>query len=243
MKIRALLVIGSLGLAFSEGAFAAKPLPPDHGIEAAVRLGLAIPAGSPKAWYENTTLDSYAGSAVPLVLEAGWRIDPSLFVGARFLYAFPQLKNPMGSCDNNNVSCDGYDMSLGVEGVYRFMADRKFAPWAGAGFGYEWLSKDINRLYPVLLATPPMNINMGYGATYRGFEGLLQAGGDVRLSSQLVLGPFAEVTLGRFDTMDSRVRVGNTTTETTTDIKNGAAAWRIDLHTWISFGIRGAFGF
>jgi len=221
MKIRALIVIGSLGLAFSDGASAAEPLPPDHGIEAAVRLGLAIPAGSMQS---GTSLDSYAGSAVPLVLEAGWRIDPSLFVGARFLYAFPQLKNPMGSC-NSNVSCDGFDTSLGVEGVYRFMADRKFAPWAGVGFGYEWASEDINRP------------NGGLGGTYRGFEGLLQVGGDVRTSSQLVLGPYAEVSLGRFETTDGRLRIGNTTTDTTMDIANTA------VHTWISFGIRGAFGF
>jgi hypothetical protein len=220
MKIPALIAIGSLGLAVSTGAWAAQPLPPDHGVEAAVRLGLAIPAGSIQ---DGTSLDSYAGSAVPLVLEAGYRLDPSLFVGARLLYAFPQLKNPMGSCAN--VSCDGFDMGLGVEGVYRFLADQKFAPWAGAGIGYEWASEDINRA------------NVGGGATYRGFEGLLQGGGDVRMSSQLVLGPYAEVAFGRFETTDGRARLGNTTTETTMDITNTA------VHTWISFGIRGAFGF
>jgi hypothetical protein len=219
MKIPALIVIGSLGLAVSVSA--AEPPPADHGVEAAVRLGLAIPAGSIQ---DGTSLDSYAGSAVPLVLEAGWRIDPSLFVGARFLYAFPQLKNPMGSC-NNGVTCDGFDMHLGVEGIYRFLADRTFAPWAGLGFGYEWASEDINRA------------NIGGGGTFRGFEGLLQGGGDVRLSSQLVLGPYVEVALGRFETTDARGRIGNTSTETTMDIANTA------VHTWISFGVRGAFGF
>lgn len=221
MKIRAVIVIGSLGLAFSLGASAAEPLPPDHGVEAAVRLGLAIPAGSIQ---DGTSLDSYAGSAVPLVLEAGWRIDPNLFVGARFLYAFPQLKNPNGS-RGNGTSCDGFDTHLGVEGVYRFLADRTFAPWAGVGIGYEWASADYNRA------------NIGAGATNRGFEGLVQGGGDVRLSSQLVLGPYAEVALGRFETQDVRGRLGNTSTDTTMDIANTA------VHTWISFGVRGAFGF
>jgi hypothetical protein len=221
MKIPALIVVGSLGLALSRGASAAEPLPPDHGLEAAGRLGLAIPAGSLQ---DGRSLDSYAGSAVPLVLEAGWRVDPSLFVGARFLYAFPQLKNPMGSC-SNNVSCDGFDTSLGVEAVYRFLADRKFAPWAGASFGYEWASYDIN------------GANIGGGATYRGLAGSVQGGGDVRMSPQLVLGPYAELALGRFETTDQRGHIGNTTTNMTMDIANTA------VHTWISFGIRGAFGF
>lgn len=222
MKIPALIVIGSLGLALPAGARAAEPLPPDHGVEAAVRLGLAMPTGSLES---GRSVDTYAGSAVPLVVEAGWRIDPSLFVGARFLYAFPQLKNPNGSCNANRVSCDGYDMQLGVEGVYRFLADRTFAPWAGLGFGYEWASEDIDAM------------NLGGGATYRGFMGLLQVGGDVRMSSQFVLGPYADLALGRFETADRRTLLGTGTTEMTTDIASTT------VHTWISFGVRGAFGF
>jgi hypothetical protein len=116
-------------------------------------------------------------------------------------------------------------MHLGVEGVYRFLAEQKFAPWAGLAIGYEWASEDIDRA------------NLGGGATYRGFEGIVQAGGDVRMSSQLVLGPYAEIAFGRFETTDTRGRFGNTSTETTSDITNTA------VHTWIAFGIRGAFGF
>jgi hypothetical protein len=223
MKIPALIVVGSLGLALSDRASAAEGPPPDHGVEVAVRLGLSVAAGSIQ---DGTSLDSYAGSAVPLVLEAGWRFDPSLFVGGRFMYAFPQLKNPNGSCNNNGTSCDGYDMHLGVEGVYRFLVEQKFAPWAGLGFGYERASYDIS-------ARP----NFGGGATYTGFQALVQGGGDVRLNSQLVLGPFAELAFGRFESADTRTRIGNVTTDTSADIQN--TAW----HTWISFGIRGAFGF
>jgi hypothetical protein len=204
-----------------ERAAAAAESPPTSGPEAAVRLGLAIPAGSIA---NGTNLDTYAGSAVPLVLEGGYRVDPSLFLGVRFQYGFPQLKNPNGSCDGN-VSCSGSVVQLGLEGVYRFLADQKFAPWLGLGFGYEWASADYD-------AT-----NGGAGATYKGFQGLLQGGGDIRASSQLVLGPFVEVAFGRYDTAETRVRILNSETSRSADITDTA------VHTWISLGVRGAFGF
>jgi hypothetical protein len=221
MKIHALLLIGCLDVGLVATARAATPATPARGPEAGVRFGIAVPTGSVQS---GTNLDAYAGSALPLVLEAGYRIDPSLFFGARFQYAFPQLKAPIGSC-NNAVSCSGSVMQLGIEGVYRFLADRSFAPWAGLGFGYEWASADYDRA------------NGGFGATYRGLQGLVQAGGDGRVSSQLVLGPYVEVAFGQYDTTDGRTHAGNVTTETTTDISNTA------IHTWISFGMRGAFGF
>jgi hypothetical protein len=221
MKMHALVVLGCLAGALLPAASAVAAPPPYRGPEAGVRLGIAIPTGSIQS---GSNLDSYAGSALPVVLEAGYRIDPSLFVGGRFQYAFPQLKAPVGSC-NNAVSCSGSVMQLGVEGVYRFLANRGFAPWAGLGLGYEWASADYDRA------------NGGTGATYRGWQGLVQAGGDGRVSSELVLGPYAEVAFGRYDTSDGRTHLGNTTTDTTADIMSTA------VHTWISFGIRGAFGF
>jgi hypothetical protein len=224
MKNVSVVMVGAfvgVFLASASRAAHAAEAPPTSGPEAAVRLGLAIPAGSIS---DGTNLDSYAGSAVPVVLEGGYRIDPSLFVGLRFQYAFPQLKNPGGSC-GGNTSCSGSDIQLGLEGVYRFLADQKFAPWVGLGLGYEWASGDYDAA------------NVGGGATYRGFQGLVQGGGDVRVSSQLVLGPFLEVAFGRFDTADTRVHLLNSTTERTADIANTA------VHTWISLGIRGAFGF
>jgi hypothetical protein len=226
MKIHAIVLIGCLNVGIVATASAATPGPAARGPEAGVRFGVAVPTGSIQGGGGNgSNLDAYAGSALPFVLEAGYRFDPSLFLGARFQYAFPQLKAPVGSC-NNTISCSGSVMQLGIEGVYRFLADRTFAPWAGLGFGYEWASADWDRA----------NGN-GFGATYRGLQGLIQAGGDGRVSSQLVLGPFIEVAVGRYDTTDDRTRVGNVTTETTTDITNTA------VHTWISIGMRGAFGF
>ena len=137
-------------------------------------------------------------------------------------YGFPQLKNPNGGC-SGNVSCDGSVVMLGLESTYRFQPEATFAPWLGVGFGYEWASADFS--------AP----NAGGGATDKGFQALVQAGGDVRVTPKLVLGPFLEASFGRFDSADTRVRFLNTTTQTSADITN--TAW----HTWVTLGVRGAF--
>jgi hypothetical protein len=196
--------------------------PADTGPEVAVRAGLAVPFGQVQGGM-NQNLDRYVSTAIPLGIEAGYRIVPALFVGVRFHYAFPQLKNPGGNCDD--VSCDGSGVQLGLEAIYRFMPESKFAPWVGLGAGYEWWTADY------------FTSNAGLGATVSGFQGLLQAGGDVRVGPQLALGPFLEVATGRFDSSTGRVRIGNTTNSTDSDISD--TAW----HTWLTLGVRGAFGF
>jgi len=198
--------------------------PGASGPEIALRSGLALPFGDVDGG-ANRNLDRFAGSAIPLVVEVGYRVDPTLFVGARFDYAFPQLKNPTAGANCSDISCDGSVLRLGLEGIYRFLPGDKFAPWVGLGAGYEWMTADY------------FGTDGGLGQTVRGFHGLLQGGGDIRVGPQLVLGPFVELSMGRFDSATTRARAFNITTETDDDISD--TAW----HSWLTLGLRGAFGF
>jgi hypothetical protein len=211
----AVAVVFPAALANAQGA----PIP-DRGAEVALRSGLAIPFGES---VEGTNFDQYASSAIPLLVEAGFRVDSSLFVGARFGYAFPQLKNPNGAC--NNADCGGSDIAVGLEAIYRFVPEQTFAPWIGLGGGYEWTSADIS------------GQNASSSSTVSGFQGLAMIGGDYRVNQQLVLGPAVELAFGRYDSIESTTRLGGLTTSTDNDIQN--TAW----HTWLTFGLRGAFGF
>lgn len=210
-----LMVVFPAALARAQGA----PVP-DRGAEVAVRTGLAIPFGSTA---EGSDFDQYASSAIPLLIEAGFRVDSHLFLGGRFGYAFPNLKNPNNVC--TNASCDGSVVTLGIEAIYRLMPEETFAPWIGGGLGYDWTAFDASTQ------------NASAGGTYSGFQGLLMAGGDYRVNQQLVLGPAVEASFGRFDTVASHARIGNLNTSNETDITD--TAW----HTWITLGIRGAWGF
>jgi hypothetical protein len=195
---------------------------PDSGPEVAVRLGFGLPFGEIES---GTNLDRYASSVVPIVFEGGYRLDSSLFLGALFQYGFAQMKNPNGTCDGG-TSCDGSVVRLGAEALYRFVPERIFAPWLGLGFGYEWLTANYTAA------------NAAVSGSFTGYQFLiLQAGGDYRVREKMFIGPFVDVSLGRFDHASGTVRVGNINTSSDRDIAN--TAW----HTWVTFGLRGAFGF
>lgn len=209
-----LMVVFPATLARAQGA----PVP-DRGAEVAVRTGLALPFGD---LVEGASLDRYTSSAIPLVVEAGIRLDANLFLGGRFGYSFANVKS--AACPAN-LSCDGSIVTLGLEGIYRFIPEQSFAPWVGAGLGYEWTSFDGS------------SQNLDVGSKWSGFQALLMAGGDLRINRQLVLGPALEASFGRFDTASTHMRLGNLNTSNETDITD--TAW----HTWITLGIRGAWGF
>ncbi len=211
-----------VALFLSPGGEAMAQPSPDAGIELALRTGIAIPFGQLQGG-TNQNLDRYAGSAVPIIVEGGYRLDSHLFFGARFQYDFPQFKNPNGNC-NGDVSCEGSIVHLGLEAIYRIAPEQYFAPWVGLGGGYQWLTADY------------FSANAGAGVSMTGFQGLVQAGGDVRINPKFVLGPFMEIAVGRFDSATTRLRLGNTTTENTADIAD------TDWHTWLILGVRGAFG-
>jgi hypothetical protein len=225
MKIQTLLAIGILEAVLAAAPAAAAERAPAAGPEVAVRLGYALPTGDVQA---NQSLDRGVSNTVPLILEGGYRVDPSIFVGARLQYAFANFKSANNTgCSGNNVSCDGSDVTLSVEGIYRFVPETVFAPWLGLGGGWEWLNENAST--NVINASGSVDIN--------GFQAFAQFGGDVRVTSQLVLGPFVEVQFGRYGGGTTSTTVGNTTT--TMDVNFNNTAW----HEWIGLGVRGAFGF
>jgi len=224
MKTTSLIAIGFVALAFG-GASARAARSPDSGAEVALRLGVALPFGEAAS---GSNLDSAVSNTVPLIVEGGYRLDSNLFFGARFQYAFANFKKPNGLCVGN-ASCGGSDVALGLEALYRFTPANTFAPWLGLGAGYEWLNENISPGNP--------NANASTSGSIKGFQGLVQLGGDVRVTDKLVLGPFIEAAFGRYESASTSTTIGNTTTDTSADITN--TAW----HTWLTIGIRGAFGF
>src|SRR5258705_113803 len=82
----------------------------------------------------------------------------------------------------------GLLLPLGIEGTYRLMPGQTFVPWVGAGIAYEWASVDYSG-----------GVIGSGSATLKGFQPLLQAGGDIYVTPKLFLGPFVEAAFGRFD--------------------------------------------
>jgi hypothetical protein len=190
------------------------------------RLGLAFPMGDAfeePISGEGQALSDGISSAIPLQLEASWRVSPDLAVGGYFSYGFGRVPDEAagGVCDIPGVDCTGRTIRLGVQAIYSFnRPGTTFVPWLGAGIGYEWAS----------LEAEAVGIKATYG--FSGFELLnLQAGGDYKVSPQLSVGPFLQLGIGRYSNAELEM-----TGEPTEDIPMDET-----FHQWLSFGVRGRF--
>jgi len=134
-----------------------------------------------------------------VIVDAGYRIDKTLFVGAYFQYAIgsENYAFPTVSCFSP-VDCSARSIRAGLEASYHYLPDTWYDPWVGAGLGYEWSSVSLS------------NGHAGPGSGFdridlaaSGFELVnLQAGLDIHVTSQFSVGPFASFSVNRYDHID-----------------------------------------
>ncbi len=195
--------------------------------ELGARLGYGLPMGSADA---STTLGDALGGLAPfgvdgaLVLPAGWSF------GGYLAYGIASVKRGGPFCPSVASSCSGHDIRVGVEVLYHFSVGGPGAdPWIGFGAGYEWLAYD--------LSAPT---NTGGNATgtesVKGIELLnLQAGCSWRLAPTLGLGPFLQLSLGKYTDYSYSI--------TSNGVAQPEKSGSIDapkMHEWLQLGVRGA---
>jgi opacity protein-like surface antigen len=226
------LAVGSAALAAalvtSSAAGAAEPARP--GFEIGARTGYAFSAGhlgAPPNGTDNN-LGDYVGGQWPLWLDAGYRFDPALYLGAFFQYGFGVVNDDQQNlCRNANVDCSASDVRLGLMGRYNFAPYLLFAPWAGLGIGYEWGGFSLHQS---LLG------NSDTDSSWSGFEfANLQAGADYRVSPQFTVAPFASVSIGQFQSTSTTTVTGMSSMTNSQDLAKKS------LHEWIMIGARVSF--
>ena len=111
---------------------------------------------------------------VPLWIDAGWRVNPNLFLGAFVAYGI--------GVDKNFPGTSGHDVRFGIQAQLNTSLEEPLSAWAGLGLGYEVLE----------VSSPgPMT---AYGWEY--FN--VQAGVDVSTGTAIRVGPFVAFTVGEF---------------------------------------------
>jgi hypothetical protein len=229
--VKHVLVFGFAVTVLSTGsaAFAQQAAPSGGAIELGARFGFGIPFGNEGQAAGDTAdnkLSDDLSAALPLWLDAGYRINPNLYVGLFFQYAFGFINNDrQPACSQAGVSCSASDMRLGANVHYHFSPGQPFDPWFGLGVGYEWLNLGVNTSAPLATASGT--------ATAGAFEfANFQLGGDFMASPTFKCGPFASFSLGQYQSISvsgSNVMSMNMPIETKA------------LHEWLLFGFKGAF--
>jgi hypothetical protein len=217
-----LVVLATLcGLALPAAAYAQ-----DSGFEGGVRAGYGVPLGKVTDNAQDDLSEGISG-IIPVWLDAGFRVDPHLFLGAYFQYGLGIVGDGLEDvCDIDQVDCTTKSIRVGAQIHYHIAPDSQANPWIGYGLGYEWYSFNAD--------TPAGDI----GFTTSGFEfANFQAGLDFKAAPNFYIGPFLSFSLGQYSDVDASCSgalcQGLTVEDGSIDEKT--------LHEWFVFGIRGGY--
>lgn len=194
----------------------------------AVQLGLRLGYGAPFGKL-GTTATAMAGNdlsffikgQVPVAVDAGYLVNPNVYVGLLFQYGFGFTGSGDESfCNQSGISCSTTDLTLGVGVHYHLSPAASFDPWIGLGVGYEWLA---------VTATGTV---ASESFSSSGFQYVnLQVGVDVSVAPNIAAGPFVSFSAGQYASVSNQV--GNTTASQ--NITNQS------FHEWLLFGVRGVY--
>ncbi len=183
-----------------------------------MRSGVSLPWGNAA---RGDALSSRNGWQVPAILDAGFKLNKPLFVGLYLGVGYGSSgESPRVAelCAQSGFDCSVFSYQLGVQAQYHFGASEVFNPWLGYGLGYELVEQSLE--------------TDAYSETQTssGFTFLKASlGVDYRSSALVGLGPFVEVSAGRFSA-----------SETTVDdqaVYEGPVE-ESDWHGYLTFGIR-----
>lgn len=193
----------------------------DSGFTTALRLGYGIPMGDA---VKDGKLSDGLNGMIPFWLDAGYRVDKSVFFGAYFQYGIGLVNksNALGGvCDQGGASCSSYDLRFGLEGIYKFSPDSSFAPWIGLGIGYEMTHIQID------FGGQTAKLDL------RGFEFVnLQLGGDFKVSPMFSVGPYVALSIAQYSNEKLEIP-GQPTVD-------GSIADK-GIHEWLQLGLKGTF--
>lgn len=182
------------------------PEPTSTGIELGLRSGFALPFG------KGVNSDVTPGQ-VPFQLDVGYRITPSIAVGALVQYGVVLLKSSRG-CDASGVSCSAHDIVFGGQIHYHGAPEKTLDPWVGLGLGYEIFTESVSAG------------NQDLSLSFKGFQfAKMQLGADYRVNESFAVGPFIDFSIGMY----TSASIG----DTSGDINDPKP------HEWLTFGLRG----
>ena len=206
---KTLMVISALCLTLSAAARAEE----DQGVQLAARVGFTLPFGSvlgDNGGGASSFSDTFTGF-IPFELEAGYRINPNIMVGAFLQYGIGLPKN----CATG-ASCSGHDISFGIQGHYHFAPKEQIDPWGGVGIGYE------------ILGLSQSGSTSNGDLTLSGFQYItLQGGVDFPVAANFKLAPFINLAIGSY------------TNESFNG--NSSSSFNSAVHELVTVGLRGSF--
>lgn len=222
MKCRAVGMASLLLASAPVGTFAQTP-PANRGFQIALRTGAAVPFGKV---VKDLDLSDYSSVQVPFLVDIGGKPIKELFIGG---YLGVAVGGPAGNtaefCERRDAGCAGFGWRLGAEVQYHFIPGGSINPWVGYGLGWEAFALGVVR--ETAVEDEELDENDYFATAVAGYEfAHLMGGADFRLNRIVGLGPFVDVSFGRY-----------TDTDGNDELEDADRA----THGWVSLGVRVVF--
>jgi hypothetical protein len=191
------------------------------GFQMALRSGFAYPLGKASGVGAAKMSDVTTGQ-VPVIVELGGKVVPNLFLGGYLGIAGGLAAGKLDDlCDGADLDCYALGIRAGLEGHFQLMPHGRTNPWIGYGIGFERL-------------TIAMSDGDDRGSlTYTGPEyARVMAGLDFRLSRGFGLGPFFDVSIGKYTRYDDDPPGGE---------RDDGDIPKTAMHEWVTVGARFVF--
>jgi hypothetical protein len=226
MKI-GVVVLGFSGLVSVASAAVAQEVPPARtGFQMDVRTGYSIPMGQTGlalsgpgtvATSSPVAMSDVTSAQVPFIVDIGGKVIPQLFLGGYFGLAFGgEAGLAKTACEMNGGACVSVGVHLGLEAQYHILPGGPTNPWLGYGFGFESLGVSSGQS------------NGDNDLTFGGLQfARLMGGVDFRLNRVFGVGPFVDLSFGRY----SSVKSGSVSTDISPTV----------THEWLTLGARFVF--
>lgn len=159
-----------------------------RGFQVALRTGAQLPWGEASDAQGDDLAQRY-GWQLPVLVDVGVKLSKPWLLGLYGGVGFGTLgtgNEAEQACADPGVDCSTMSYQFGFQAQYQFAASDRFNPWLGMGAGYEIFRQSLSYAgYTETQQTSGISLaKLALGLDYR--HGLFG------------FGPFAEVSLGRF---------------------------------------------
>lgn len=203
-----------------------------------ISVGAGFQGGAGYLYKNGQRLDGTTGDvkvtdgsngSLPVILEVGYRLNPTWFAGLFGQYAYVLVKENPFTCPEG-FDCSATQWKFGPRLQYHFSPDSSFDPFLGVGVGIVLLTGTAEGQIQVPTPAGPVPANLTVDSTTRGPEFLnLTFGVRWKVSDSLSLGPALDVSYNsytvRYGTSSVSIpALGATQTAATTPTDDGPHA-------------------
>src|SRR5579871_6981159 len=121
-------ILAAAGVALASVSMASPARADGSAVSLGLRTGYALPMGDVVGGGSASLGDTING-VIPIWIDAGYKLNPNMYIGADFQYGIALINNDKTGCGMSGASCSANDVMFGIDFHYHLMPDQTIDPW------------------------------------------------------------------------------------------------------------------